>query len=73
MRLAGPFGADANAHPFQRYEHRARHQPNRIDHASRRLFAGGQQIRILHYLFHVRGFLRCLPYDRDLLLAGNER
>ena len=56
VRLAGALRTDAHAHPLQRHEHRAGHQPARLHHAGRHLPALRRQVRLLVDVLSFAGF-----------------
>ncbi len=72
LRLARALGTDADAHPFQRHEHRAAHQPGRLDDHRRRVSADRRQIRLLDNVLRVRRLHGGLFHHRRVFPAGNQ-
>lgn len=70
--MACTVGIDADTHPLQWHEHRAGPEPVDLDRAGECVFAGRQQIWVLHHLFCIRGLHCDLPLDGDILSARDE-
>jgi hypothetical protein len=70
--VAGAIRIDADAHPFQRHEHRAAHQLGRLDDHRRDISADRRQIRLLD---HGLSFCRLhgdLFHHRRVFPVGNQ-
>ena len=72
LRVAGAIRIDADAHSFQRHEHRALHQPSRLDRHCGDVSAYGRQIRLFDHVFCLRRLHRDLFHHRGFLPAGDQ-